>query len=314
MKKLLILLCLLATPTFAADNYTATQGSGKTFRCIELGGTICYPGYINFNSSGTEIFTLAVPGTVTLSNSSVSVTQSTSPWVTSITQGGNTAVVKPASGAPSAADPALVVGISPNSWDVGSGTGGTKTQRIYNDSTQVAVGATATTAPANAIYNGFLSGSNLVGVSAANPFPVIISSGTVTISNTNLNGQALMANSSPVAIASNQSNLPVIGGLNVTATDCSAALTTGFTAQNLITAGATLHGVTVMDIDTAKTEGIWVSFTGTASANTIGSYYIPPYNATSGAGSYSSPMGFGFNGNLSAVAATSGHKVSCTKW
>ncbi len=44
MKRILLVLAglVLASPVMAADNYAATEGSGKTFRCIEAGG-ICYP-------------------------------------------------------------------------------------------------------------------------------------------------------------------------------------------------------------------------------------------------------------------------------
>lgn len=104
------------------------------------------------------------------------------------------------------------------------------------------------------------------------------------------------------------------GRANVTPTDCSIALTTGGTAQNIISAGASLRGFQIQDMDTGKTEGVWISLTTTAATNTVASYYIPPYSATSGAGSYVSPFGAGFNGNVSVIAATTGHKISCTKW
>lgn len=135
-----------------------------------------------------------------------------------------------------------------------------------------------------------------------------------------------------VALAANQSvNLAQVGGTNtvtggvagtqgiggapnITPADCSVTVTTGGTAQNAITAGAVLRGITIMDIDTGKTEGIWISFTATAAPNTTQSFYIPPYSATSGAGSYTTPLGFGFNTSLSVYAATTGHKISCTKW
>ena len=77
----------------------------------------------------------------------------------------NTSAVKAASTAAVAADPALVVAVSPNNYDFGSGTSGTKTQRVIVDSSQLSA-----------------------------------------------LGQATMANSAPVVVASNQSNLPVVNG------------------------------------------------------------------------------------------------------
>jgi hypothetical protein len=110
----------------------------------------------------------------------------------------------------------------------------------------------------------------------------------------------------------------VFGSPNVTQTDCSIALTTGGTAQNIITAGATLHGFRIMNIDTSAGSGepVWMSFTTTAAASTIASYPLAAPTATTfaGAGSYSAEFGSGTNGNVSVVAATTGHKISCTKW
>lgn len=110
----------------------------------------------------------------------------------------------------------------------------------------------------------------------------------------------------------------VFGSPNVTRTDCSIALTTGGVAQNIITAGASLHGYHLMNIDTSAGSGepVWTSETGTAAASTIGSYPLAAPTATTfaGAGSYSSEFGSGTSTNVSVIAATSGHKISCTKW
>ncbi len=110
----------------------------------------------------------------------------------------------------------------------------------------------------------------------------------------------------------------VFGSPNVTQTDCSVALTTGGTAQNIITAGATLHGFRIMNIDASAGSGepVWMSFTTTAAATTIASYPLAAPTATTfaGAGSYSAEFASGTNGNVSVIAATTGHKISCTKW
>lgn len=110
----------------------------------------------------------------------------------------------------------------------------------------------------------------------------------------------------------------VSGAPNVTQTDCSIALTTGGTAQNIITASANLHGFRIMNIDTTAGSGepVWMSFTTTAAASTIASYPLAAPTATTfaGAGSYSAEFASGTNGNVSVIAATSGHKISCTKW
>lgn len=136
----------------------------------------------------------------------------------------------------------------------------------------------------------------------------------VLVSNTNANGQATMANSSPVVVASNQSAIATSGAVNVTATDCSGTVTTGGMAVNAFTAQTTLHGFTIVNTNTS--EVMWISFTTTAAASTAGSYPIPAATATTfaGGGSFTSPPGFGLNHALSVVAATSAHSFSCTWW
>lgn len=52
MKRILaLLLLLLAGPALAADNYAATEGAGKTFRCVDVGG-VCYPVFGLANTTG----------------------------------------------------------------------------------------------------------------------------------------------------------------------------------------------------------------------------------------------------------------------
>ena len=52
-----------ASPAFAADNYSATAGSGLTFAAKSIGGVL-YPWWIPTNSSGTELFTSGNAGYV----------------------------------------------------------------------------------------------------------------------------------------------------------------------------------------------------------------------------------------------------------
>ncbi len=114
--------------------------------------------------------------------------------------------------------------------------------------------------------------------------------------------------------ATTAAGVPVIGGVNVTLTDCSGTITSGATAQNAFTAAATRHGFTIANIDTS--EVLWISFTTTAAASGTGSYPLSPASATSFAGlsSFTSPVGMGINTALSVIAATTSHKFSCTVW
>jgi hypothetical protein len=110
----------------------------------------------------------------------------------------------------------------------------------------------------------------------------------------------------------------VTGNVNVTPTNCSSTITSGGTAQNAIAATATIHGFTIANIDTSAGSGepLWISFTTTAAASTAASYPLAAPTATTFAGlsSFTTPLGFGMNTALSVIAATTGHKFSCTYW
>lgn len=101
---------------------------------------------------------------------------------------------------------------------------------------------------------------------------------------------------------------------NVSPVDCSGTVVTGGTAVNAIAASPGVHGFIIANLDV--TEALWVSFTGAATVNTIGSFPISSGTVTTlaGAGSFSSIVGAGFNTNLSVNATTSGHKFSCVRW
>jgi hypothetical protein len=100
---------------------------------------------------------------------------------------------------------------------------------------------------------------------------------------------------------------------NVGPADCSGTITLGGTAQNAITAQANgRNGFQIANLDVA--EVMWISLTGTAVAGAVGSYPLAPATATTFAGLSSYYSGIGFNTALSVVAATTGHKFSCTRW
>lgn len=107
---------------------------------------------------------------------------------------------------------------------------------------------------------------------------------------------------------------PAQEGAVVTPRDCSGTVTSGGTAQNAFAAQGTLRGFIITNIDTS--EVMWISFTGTAAAGTVGSFPLPPATATTFAGvaSFISPPSFRTNGAVSVVAATTGHKFSCVMW
>lgn len=141
--------------------------------------------------------------------------------------------------------------------------------------------------------------------------------GTATAANqaTEIASLASIVTNTGAAIPAGSATIGNVNGApNVTLTDCSGTVTTGGTAVNAFTAQSTLHGFTIVNLDT--TEPMWISFTGTAAASTVGSYPVAAPTATTfaGGGSFTSPFGMGLNTALSVVAATTGHKFSCSRW
>ena len=100
--------------------------------------------------------------------------------------------------------------------------------------------------------------------------------------------------------------------VNVAPIDCSATVVVGGTAVNAFGVSSGRRAFQIANIDT--TEVMWISFTGTAVAGGVGSFPLAPATATTFAGLSSYYSTFGFNTALSVVAATSGHKFSCTRW
>jgi hypothetical protein len=93
-------------------------------------------------SATTQRVTVATDDVVPASQSGTWTVQpgntaNTTPWLAKVHDGTNASTVKAASTAAVAADTALVVAVSPNNYDFGSGTGGTKTQRMIVDSSQL---------------------------------------------------------------------------------------------------------------------------------------------------------------------------------
>jgi hypothetical protein len=106
--------------------------------------------------------------------------------------------------------------------------------------------------------------------------------------------------------------LPAAG--HAAMTDCSTTIVTRGQAVTLITAANVAKGALVQNID--PSEAMWFSLTGTAAPGAVGSYILPPSQAKGFATSsmyQTNPQIFtGFA--LSVVAATPGHKISCSWW
>lgn len=144
-----------------AATYSVSEGTTKEIQRVALNtnagveiGTSSAPVQVTLANTGSNSTAVKVDGsavtqpvslTSTTITGTVAVTESGT-WSNRITDGTNTAAVKAASTAPATTDPALVVGVSTNSWDLTVGTGGSKTPRVSIDTAQLAALATASTA------------------------------------------------------------------------------------------------------------------------------------------------------------------------
>ncbi len=206
MKKLLALVVLLAltAPAFAVDNtllVTPCAAGCITTRSKDIGAGVQAPMPIVSDTAGNPIY-----GTAGTANSNVLTMQgiaSMTPFLTTTTLNAETT---------------KVIGTVRNLGNAGA---------IFD-------GATGAAVPANVVYMGINSGGNLAGWTGAvtnagtfavqasvptwgggtlgamanygtSPGAVLVPGVNAFVTNSNANGQATMANSSPVTIASNQS-------------------------------------------------------------------------------------------------------------
>jgi hypothetical protein len=160
----------------------------------------------------------------------------------SILQAGNTAVVKPASTAPVAADPALVVALSPNSalslGSVSIAQGG-----------NTAVVKAGSTAPV-----------------AADPALVV----TISPNCQNPNGQQTSANSSPVVIASDQSAIAVTTGLSASATGATSSRVVSAASVNNTNLKGSAGRIYNIDVFNVAAYDVFMKFYNKATAPVAG--------------------------------------------
>jgi len=134
MQKVLIafgLVFSLILQANAADNYTATAGSGLTFAAKDNGSAVYFPRHIMCdNTTTTQCVAVNASGQIT----SLSVqsgtwtvqpgnTANTTPWLASISQGGSTAAVKAANTVAST-DVGVVVAVANTNANVGNNANG----------------------------------------------------------------------------------------------------------------------------------------------------------------------------------------------
>lgn len=164
------LLAQMTAVTAGADNVSNTATGSLVYSRMQV-----------FDGATWDRFTGAVTqsGTWTMQPGN---TANTTPWLTTITQGGNSAVVK-AANTVAPTDVGVVVAVA-NTLDPGQATMALSSPVVL-PSNQSAMplwghGVTGAAVPANATYFGFNSGGNLTAPSTAAPLPTRESDGTNT--------------------------------------------------------------------------------------------------------------------------------------
>jgi hypothetical protein len=161
-------------------------------------------------------------------------------------------------------------------------------------SAQVNQGSAAATAGAWPVK--VTDGTNVAAVKAASTAAAATDPAEVVAISPNIFGQAAMANSLPVAIASNQTALPIPSG---TLTDRSSTITAGGTAQTLAASNSSRKKLIIINPSTA-TESLWFNFTTAAVAAS------PSIELKAGT-RYETDAAFISTELISVIAATTGH-------
>jgi hypothetical protein len=159
-----------------------------------------------------------------------------------VAQGGNTAVVKAALTAPVAADPALVVALSPNS--------------------ALSLGSVS-----------IAQGGNTAAVKAGSTVPAVGDPAlvvSISPNSQNANGPNTMANSSPVTIASDQTVIPVTTGLSASATGATSSRVVSATTVNNTNLKGSAGRIYNIDVFNVAAYDVFMKFYNKATAPAAG--------------------------------------------
>jgi hypothetical protein len=317
IRKLLLALAFIGLLASAqAQNYNATAGSGLVFGAKTVGSApaVLYPyGIICDTTTITQCLGVNASGQITIANTTFAATESGT-WTV---QPGNTA--------------------NTTAWLV-TGTGGTF-PATQSGTWTVQPGNTANTT-AWLVNIGAMGGTNIsstcvvtYGGTPTGSCP----SATVFVSNTNANGQATMANSSPVVIASNQSAVPVtltsttvtgtvaaVGPIAVGSANANPPVVIGGTATGA--AGANVQGLSIVapsvaPVTATNTAGVFalrpdspgiITLGPAAPANAVPTIPSSPYpgNATAVAVPINASSGNVAAGTAAATLAAAASKFT----
>lgn len=260
MRKFFLALVALVglSTTYAIGNYAMTQGSGTTFGSTVVGGVHYAMQFICDLTTPAQCATVSAAGAVKVDGSAV--TQPVSGTVTANVGTGTRAVSiasgQVASGAYSSGSFSSGAFAS-GSYASGAFAAGSMVDLLTIIGSKAGGTAAASSSLAGCVYN--TSAPTLTNGQQAGVQCDVNGNPKVSVVNTNANGQATMANSSPVVIASNQSAVPIsIASAQV----ASGAFASGALASGSIAAGAMVDFLTTVGTKNAGTAATSSQLTG----------------------------------------------------
>lgn len=125
-----------------------------------------------------------------------------------------------------------------------------------------------------------------------------------------------IAGGSGGTVTANQGSPPwsvTQSGSSSTIHDCGGSITTGGTAQQIITSGQFLHGFLIqVGVNDSNTDPLYFSDTTTTpGAGVAGSFSLNPSTTTTAGGSFSTPLNYPVGNPIYINGATTGDKYKC---
>lgn len=311
-----------------ADNYSITQGAGTNFASHVIGGInyaeqlICdatiggSTNCLGISPTGTLTANIVnISGTVSLPTGAATAAGQSTTQPRNITQFGGTNIVS-GTGASGAGiprftisnDSSLAANQSVNVNQLGGSTGGLTTwgsaptgQTVIGANVNCVAGCAASSS-ITATQGGAPWSQNVTqwnGVSLGSPTSYgtapsgNVPGANVFVTNTNSNGQATMANSSPVTFASNQS----VGDPCMFQTKTNTPISTNIVTSILVP-GIAAKKIYVCSIAIIASAATAVSLAEGASNNCVGS--AAAVMGVSSGGTYTSGMSFAANGGMTS--------------
>lgn len=245
---------------FNTTQPTVTNGQTVDLQSTARGAMIVSTGVDPFNVTQSGSWTTGRTWTLASGTDSVSVVQSTSPWVANISQFGGSNVVT-GTGNSGSGIPRVTISNDSSITNI-SGTISLPTgaSTSANQATEITSLGTIATNTGSLVTLQTAGNASLASIDAGVPAAL---------------GQTTMANSMPVTIASNQSALAISSASGSSGTPTESSVSCATATTTLLAASAATKFVVIRNPTTA-TATVWVNVTGVSAVAAAPSIDIPP--------------------------------------